>query len=299
MMQDRPGGHAIARRGPSTRVRRRRTLWGATALMLATAVILVPLVRSSGDDGPGVPEPIAVPTAPVAAAPPSLDRDMAAILDEAGGYRVGVALADVSGGTTRTFGDRDPFFAASTAKIITAAAYYHRVETGEARLDEPLGDYDAAFQLQAMVNTSSNDAWLLLMDAVGHSELTAYASSLGVEYDPEENLLTAEDMALVLRRLSAGELLDEEHTTELLGYMQDTNEEDLIPAGSRADVLVQHKYGQVAGELHDAALLTYRGSTIALVVYTEAPEDGGTTEQTELIREVTRAAEAALFPTGG
>jgi beta-lactamase class A len=291
-------GPAPRRPGPSRRVRLMRTLWGAAALTLATVVVLVPLARPPGDAEPVVPDPVSLPTAPVAAAPPSLDREIAAILGEAGDYRVGIALADVPGDTTRTFGDQDPFFAASTAKIITAAAYYHRVETGEARLDEPLGDYDAAFQLRAMVNASSNDAWLLLMDAVGYAEITAYASSLGVQYVPEENLLTAADMAVVLRQLSAGELLDETHTAELLGYMQDTNEEDLIPAGSRPDVMVQHKYGQVGGELHDAALLTYKDSTVALVIYTEAPEEGSTIEQTELIHDVTRAAENALFPTG-
>jgi beta-lactamase class A len=287
-----------ARRRISRRVRRTRTLW-ITAVVLLAALVAVVVPRPAVDAPLDLDGPSTVPTAPVAAAPAALEKAITAILDDAGDYRVGVALSDVPGGAVLTFGDEDRFFAASTAKIITAAAFYHAVEQGEASLDDALGDYDAAFQLEAMVNNSSNDAWLLLMDAVGYPQLTAYAASLGIDYDPEENLLTAADMALVLRDLSAGELLDEADTAELLGYMQDTNDEALIPAGSRPDIMVQHKYGQVEDDLHDAALLTYQGTTVALVIYTEAAGDGDEAEQTELIHEITQAVEDSLFQLGG
>ncbi len=69
---------------------------------------------------------------------------MLSILDEAGGYRIGLVLADVSGDAALTFGDTGVFTAAGTAKLITAAAFYHLVELGEAGLDDPMGDYDAA-----------------------------------------------------------------------------------------------------------------------------------------------------------
>ena len=272
-------------------------------LILALAVVLVivgtitlAVVRSEPLSGAVVPTQPAVPAAPVAAAPPSLQDSVDKILSEADEYRIGLALADVSGGAERTFGDESTFTAASTAKILTAAAYYHLVENGQASLDEPMGDYDAAFQLKAMINDSNNDSWLLLMDAVGYPQLIAYADSIGVTYDPEQNLLTAADMALILKKLYAGELLDEDNTEQLLGYMQHTNNEELIPAGSRTGVDVHHKYGEVSGELHDAALLSYRGSTFALVIYTENPEGVPDDGQAEVIRDLTRAVEDALFP---
>ncbi|QDG60897.1 serine hydrolase [Pseudarthrobacter sp. NIBRBAC000502771] len=274
-------------------------------LILAVALVLViigtvtlAVVRSEPPSGAVVPTQPAVPASPVAAAPPSLQDSVDNILGEADQYRIGLALADVSGGAERTFGDADTFTAASTAKILTAAAYYHLVENGQASLDDPMGDYDAAFQLKAMVNDSSNDSWLLLMDAVGYPQLIAYAASIGVTYDPEQNMLTAADMALILKKLYAGELLDKDNTEQLLSYMQDTNNEDLIPAGSRSGVDVYHKYGEVGGELHDAALLSYRGSTFALVIYTENPEGVPDDGQAEVIRDLTRAVEDALFPVG-
>ncbi|MGN7150015.1 serine hydrolase [Arthrobacter sp. SAFR-179] len=272
-------------------------------LVLALAVVLVivgtitlAVVRSVPLMGAVVPTQPAIPASPVAAAPPSLQDSVDNILSEADEYRIGLALADVSGGAERTFGDGDTFTAASTAKILTAAAYYHLVENGQASLDDAMGDYDAAFQLKAMVNDSNNDSWLLLMDAVGYPELIAYADSIGVTYDPEQNLLTAADMALILKKLYAGELLDKDNTAELLSYMRDTNNEDLIPAGSRAGVDVHHKYGEVSGELHDAALLSYRGSTFALVIYTENPDGAPDERQAQVIRDLTRAVEDALFP---
>ncbi|WP_019482227.1 serine hydrolase [Arthrobacter sp. TB 23] len=207
----------------------------------------------------------------------------------------GVAIADTSGDNARLFGEESAFFAASTAKIITAAAFYHSVEDGEASLDENLGKEDAGFQIQDMVNNSDNNAWLLLMQSVGYPELTDYAESLGVAYDPEENLLTTADMARVLTMLHEGELLNRENTAQLLGYMQETNNEELIPAGASPVVTVHHKYGLIGSDLHDAALLTHGDSTVALVIYTKNTGDGSEADQIQLIRSLTRAAEDALF----
>lgn len=295
-----PPGKPSSGKPSSSRKRGHRRL-----LILALAVVLVivgtltlAVVRSEPRTGAVVPTQPAIPAAPVAAAPPSLQDSVDNILSEADEYRIGLALADVSGGAERTFGDQDTFTAASTAKILTAAAFYHMIENGQASLDDSMGDYDAEFQLKAMVNDSNNDSWLLLMNAVGYPQLIAYADSIGVTYDPEQNLLTAADMALILKKLYAGELLDKDNTAQLLSYMQDTNNEDLIPAGSRSGVDVHHKYGEVSGELHDAALLTYRGSTFALVIYTENRDGVIDDGQAEVIRDLTQAVEDALFPVG-
>ncbi|NUS36104.1 MAG: serine hydrolase [Pseudarthrobacter sp.] len=287
--------------GPEQLPGRRQAARGLMLLVVAVVLVIVgtvtlAVVRSEPRTGSSVPAQPAVPASPVAAAPASLQASVETILSEADEYRIGLALADVNGEAERTFGDDETFTAASTAKVLTAAAYYHLVENGEASLDEPLGDYDAAFQLKAMVNDSNNDSWLLLMDAIGYPRLIDYAKSIGVTYDPEQNLLTAADMALVLKKLYAGELLNQDNTEQLLSYMQDTNNEDLIPAGSKAGVEVHHKYGELSGELHDAALLTYRGSTFALVIYTENPDGVQDDGQADVIRELTRAVEDSLFP---
>ena len=142
-------------------------------------------------------------------------------------------MLDTRDGQLQSYGDVAPYTAASTAKVLTAAAYYHLVETGDKSLDAPLGAFNAAFQLKAMINTSSDDSWLLLMRDIGYPNLTAYAATLGITYDPEQNLVAPTDMARLLAQLATGKLLNADHTAELLGYMQHTNDEDLIPAASR------------------------------------------------------------------
>lgn len=283
--------------GTARRVRKRLVVLFSALVMLIAAIVGVAAARSVPLSGTtAVPVPAAVQEAPVAAAPASLPDRIDSVLEDNAGYRIGLALADVSGDATLTFGDTEAFPAASTAKIITAAAYYRLVETGEADVDGPLGDYDAAFQLKAMVRESNNDSWLLLMDAVGYPELTDYAASIGVTYDPEENLLTPAEMALVLKKLYAGDLLTADNTDRLLGYMQETNNEDLIPAGSQAGVEVFHKYGKLGGAVHDAAVLSYGGSAFVLVIYTENPEGAELPGQSEVIRQLTGIVEEALFP---
>lgn len=281
----------------------------ATALLLAGMVTLA-AVRTGpvpGTDfiaGPVDPwqdqgeQPAA--EAPAAEAPQAavdfeaLDAEVRRVLAENSGYRIGVVIADTHGGEPRGYGDGSEFVAASTAKIITAAAYYHLVETGEKTLDVPLGSYNAAFQLQAMVNASSNDAWLLLMQDIGYPRLIEYAASIGISYDPEQNLLTPAEMADLLKQLSTGKLLNAEHTQELLGYMQQTNNERLIPAAVGPGITVQHKYGQLEGYLHDAAILSSGDRSYALTIYSWG-EDGGGEKRLAMIHDLTGVVTKALL----
>jgi beta-lactamase class A len=146
-----------------------------------------------------------------------------------------------------------------------------------------------------MVQDSDNDSWSLLMDAVGHSGLRAYAASIGVTYDPDVNTLSTADMAHILAQLYAGKLLDQEDTAQLLSYMQHTNDEDLIPAAVPDGVTVFHKYGLLDDELHDAAILTGGAGSYVLVVYTKGSNLSDVPERTAVIHDITRAVTAALF----
>ncbi|XAS63806.1 serine hydrolase [Pseudarthrobacter sp. So.54] len=277
-------------------------VWAVTVLVLLGVAILGvvqtgPVPATDFLAGPQKPreQPAAAePSEQAPAAAVDLDAEIRRILARNSGYRVGVALLDTHGGETRSYGDASEFVAASTSKIITAAAYYHLVETGQKSLDVPLGSYDAAFQVKAMVNASSNDAWLLLMQDIGYPTLIEYAASIGISYDPEENLLTPAEMAGLLRQLSTGKLLNEEHTAELLGYMQQTNNERLIPAAVGPDVNVQHKYGEVEGYVHDAALLSSGERSYALAIYTWG-EDNESEERLALIHDLTAVVSKALL----
>ena len=242
----------------------------------------------------------AVPAVPASSAvDAALDARIQAILAANSQYQIGVALVGLSQGAgtadVHEYGVREKFVAASTAKVLAAAAYYHLVETGAASLDDPLGSYTAGFQLREMIQQSDNDSWSLIMDAVGHEELTEYAASLGVSYDPETNTLTPAEMATILAGVYSGTLLNADHTAELLSYMQDTNYETLIPAAVPEGITVFHKYGLLGGELHDAGILARDGTAYALVIYTKGQDLSDVPERTEVIHQLTQAVAGALF----
>ncbi|MGO4192235.1 serine hydrolase [Arthrobacter sp. YAF17] len=263
-------------------------------------------VSTSNGQAPAAAATTPAATETAAPAPPAagvidaeLDARINAIIDANSEYQLGVALVDLSDGADLTavheYGVQAAFVAASTAKVLAAEAYYHLVETGRASLDDPLGAYTADFQLQAMIQQSDNDSWSLIMDAVGYAELTDYAASIGVDYAPTSNTLTPAEMARILAGLYSGTLLEPAHAAQLLSYMQDTNYETLIPAAVPAGITVFHKYGLLAGQLHDAGILAQDGRAYALVIYTKGAGLGSVPERTDVIHQVTAAVAEGLF----
>jgi beta-lactamase class A len=242
--------------------------------------------------------PSAVPPARPAASAgvtPTLEADINSIISANSEYQIGVTLIDLSNGSSHQYGVQEPFEAASTAKVLAAAAYYHLVETGAVSLDDPLGDYTSGFQIKEMIQDSDNDSWSLIMDAIGLPELQAYASSIGVNYDPEINTLTPTEMAGILAELYTGKLLDQQDSAQLLSYMQNTNDETLIPAAVPAGISVFHKYGLLDDELHDASVLTKGGSTYVFVVYTKGQGESDIPARTGVFHQLTQAVVNSLF----
>ncbi|MCZ9882998.1 serine hydrolase [Arthrobacter sp. B2a2-09] len=245
----------------------------------------------------------AAPTS-VAAAPaqtaagtvtPAFDAQINGIINANSQYQIGVALIDLSDGSTHQYGVQEPFEAASTAKVLSAIAYYHLVETGAASLDDPLGDYTSGFQIKEMIQDSDNDSWSLIMDTIGHRELQAYATSIGISYDPENNTLTPSEMASIMAGLYGGKLLNQQDTAQLLSYMQNTNYESLIPAAVPAGITVFHKYGLLDDELHDASILTNGTSSYAFVVYTKGQDESDIPARTDIFHQLTQAVVNGLF----
>jgi beta-lactamase class A len=287
-----------------------RTQSTATSQPTAAAAAKRGVVPPAATPTAATPTAVATPqaTPPVgidATAAPSgdinaaLDNEINSILNANSQYQIGVALVSLSGGAgqdmVHQYGVQDTFEAGSTAKVLAAAAYYHLVETGGASLDDPMGSFTAGFQIQEMVQDSDNDSWSLVMDAIGHQELSDYAGSIGVTYSPESNTLTPAAMASVLSQLYTGQLLNPADTAELLSYMQDTNYETLIPAAVPPGVTVYHKYGLLDGELHDAGILTKGDNSYALVIYTKSEDLSDLQERTDVIHQLTQAVVNRLF----
>ncbi|MDQ0850043.1 beta-lactamase class A [Arthrobacter sp. B3I9] len=208
---------------------------------------------------------------------------------------MGVALIEVKDGAVHEYGDKTKFVAASTAKILAAAAYYHLVETGRASLATRMGTSTAGVQIRQMVQQSNNDSWALILRAVGQQGMTAYAASLGITYDRTVNLLTPAETARTLSLLYSGKLLNRQNTAQLLSYMQRTNYETLIPAAVPAGIEVFHKYGLLFGNLHDASILVQGGKAYVFVVYTLGRSGADMAARTRIIHQLTQTVAEQLF----
>jgi beta-lactamase class A len=237
------------------------------------------------------PESEAVEAGPDA----GLDAQITGIINANSTYQVGVALIDLSDGVVHSYGVTDKFVAASTAKILAAAAYYHLAETGVVSLAAPMAGSTAAVRIQQMVQQSDNQAWDLVVGGIGYQALDDYAASLGIDYYRPANLLTPEETAITLELLYTGQLLNEAHTEQLLSYMQDTNYESLIPAAVAAGIEVFHKYGLLNGYLHDASILAQGTNAYVFVVYTLGQDTNDIPARTWIIHQLTQAVVAHLF----
>lgn len=189
---------------------------------------------------------------------------------------ISLSLVDVKTGVAKDFGVQTDFAAASTTKVLTAVAYLHNIELGEATLEESVGGLPAERQLKQMINQSNNESWSALNSAVGAAELEAYARSIGMEsYVFAGNTLKTKDQTLLLAKLAKGELINSEHRKLLYSYMQDTNNEDMIPGAVPAGASLYHKYGQLDDRLHDCAIIDYKNRPLAITVFTKGTPASG------------------------
>ena len=240
-----------------------------------------------------------IPARRAAPVSPQLESRINAVIAAHSAYDVGVAMVDVSEGaiddTVHEFGVPSGFVAASTGKILAAAAFYHLDETGQASLTDPLGYSTAGAQIRQMVQQSNNESWALILGVLGRQGLTDYAASIGINYDRSINVLTPADMARTLALLYTGRLLNPQNTAQLLSYMQNTNYETLLPAAVPPGVGVFHKYGLLSANLHDAGILVQDGEAFVLVVYTRGRGLSDMESRAVVIREVAGTVAEALF----
>ncbi|MET3932913.1 serine hydrolase [Arthrobacter sp. OAP107] len=241
---------------------------------------------------PPPPRPAPPPAAPADA---TLEEQLNAIIAVNSRYQLGVALIDMSDGVVRQYGVREKFVAASTGKILAAAAYYHLAEAGVLSLATPMGGQTAAFQIRQMIQQSNNTSWALVLGPIGRQGIHDYAASLGIAYDRTFNTLSAAETARILTLLYTGRLLSPAHTAELLSYMQNTNYETLIPAAVPPGITVFHKYGLLNGNLHDASILVQGQRAYAFVVYSLGASVAEIPVQTTIIRQLTQAVVGRMF----
>lgn len=221
----------------------------------------------------------------------NVQQSLEAVVAQYTDLHIGVELSNLTTGQMVGVNAGDIFTAASTTKVLVAAAYLHQVELGTASFDTDIGGYSASDMLQQMINQSNNYAWEAFINYLGTDNLRQYALDHELaSYNPVSNMFSASDDVELLTQLGNGTLLNPSNTERLLGYMTDTNEEGLIPAALPGGTTVAHKYGILEGKLHDGALVTVNGNRYVLAIYTENDGTELYDRQTEAIHALTKVA---------
>ncbi len=148
--------------------------------------------------------------------------------------QIAVSVTDLNTDKAYHYGESDSFIAASTAKLITASLFLHEVEQGNYDLSTTINGNTAQYELQQLIEQSDNDAWVAFNETLGHQELLDWANSIGLSnYDPDTNVLTSDDIALLLAKLYQNKLLNSSDTKLLLSYMKSANETQFIESSVR------------------------------------------------------------------
>jgi beta-lactamase class A len=161
------------------------------------------------------------------------------------------------------------FKAASTAKVLTAVDYLHEVEQGNASLNQSISGVTATQLMKQMIEVSDNTAWADLNNFLGAQEQT-YATGIGMSNftGGDYFTMTASDEAKLLAQLAEGKLINTSDRAILYNFMANTDSSNLIPAALPSGTTIYHKYGELWGNLHDAAIVQYQGHDFVLVIYT-------------------------------
>ena len=222
-----------------------------------------------------------------------LSINMQALIDQNPDIDISVAVIDIGTNTKAGYGIQNNFAGASTTKVLTASAYLHDIENNKYKLTS-----DGKNQLRLMLNNSDNTAWDILNKKVGYKNMVTYARSIGLNsYDWKNNIITAGDEALLLQKLYQRELLNEGHTNLILGHMQDTNNESMIPKIIPEGATIWHKYGQLEDRLHDAAIINYQDRPIVIVVYTKGGASDGSnyTPRVKLVQDLAKTIINSIY----
>lgn len=232
---------------------------------------------------------------------PSLDesglpKDLDALLASNADLSISVTVQDLQTGRQYQWGEDASYASASVGKLVSAAAYLHKVETGKASLEEDVDGNTARTHLQRMIIESDNEAWHAINQRIGTEELAAYGTSIGLSsYKPIDNILTGADIASLLEQLARYTLLNNKHTDFLLSLMKEADMRNFIVAGTPNGSEAYHKVGYLRDRLHDVAIIKKGSRSFVLAILTKDSGAYDFLRGRDLFQEITKLTSNRFF----
>jgi beta-lactamase class A len=245
---------------------------------------------------------------PVGGDATSFLNGLQAYLNAQGGGSYGVYLEELGSGNAIGLGDTTSLEAASVIKVPEAIYLLHEVDSGQAKLDDPVtlqpqdfmggtgslfstahaGDvYSYRKLLPLLIQQSDNTAWMAIRRTLGDGRIDAYAASLGAGGCSQvSDNCSARAAGHLMAQLARGRLLSSGSTGLLLGLLESTIFNDRIN-WYLSGVTIAHKVGMDGSVRNDCGVVFQGGDPFAICVFTTVanPDQG-----TQVIRDIARAA---------
>lgn len=220
-------------------------------------------------------------------------------LAESYGDKVAIAVMPVDGDDRVTLNGDKRFVSASMIKLLILAEFIDEVGNGVISLDDvytskasdivggtgviqtdPVGTsytYDRLAEL--MIASSDNVATNVLIDRMGFDAINGKAHELGLEKtklnrkmmqlgSEVENYTSANDAALILRKIARNELGSKKLCSKAKRYLLQQTDDAGLAQGLPSDVSFAHKTGSLDSKRHDGGIV-YGDCPYVLVVLTD------------------------------
>ncbi len=216
-----------------------------------------------------------------------------------------VYIVDFHSNFSMGINESEQFTAASVNKIPILATLYDQAQngkvnfdqiitlqpddiqdygTGSIRYDPPGTTYTVKTLARLMMQKSDNTAAFLLGNyVVGLPTVQSIINSWGLtQTDMANNQTSNKDMELLMHKMYSNNVTNPAATTEMLGFMRDSDFEDRIPGDLPHDVTVYHKIGNGDnGEIHDVGIVVHGNTVYYIGILTTDAGDEDTADKLE------------------
>lgn len=212
-----------------------------------------------------------------------------------------VYIYDISQNKGFGFNETTIYTAASIIKLPILASLYYEAQkglidldrritiqtkdlqeygTGVIRYEGPGGVYALKSLAQIMIEKSDNTAAYILTTLLTETRIQELVDSWGmIQTDIKNNKTSNKDMAELLVKMYKGQIANKALTQEMIGFLDDSDFENRLPARLPDDVHVYHKIGNEVGNIHDVGIVALARKPYYIGVMTNDVIDEPTTEK--------------------
>lgn len=153
--------------------------------------------------------------------------------------------------------------------------------TGSIRYDPPGTVYSLKTLARLMIEQSDNTAAYIIGNYVlGLDLIQSLLNQWGMtQTDMVNNKTSNKDMALLFEKIYSGKISNLSDTQEMLSFLENTDNDNRIPAQLPEGVVVYHKIGTENGQIHDAGIVKYKNILYYIGIFTNGVEEGTTTDK--------------------